>query len=509
MKKILIYTFLIIGWLVPRLCLAQETASYPIETIDGQSYYRYTVERSIGLYRISVNFGVKQEEILAANPSLKKRGLRYGEEILIPIKQALVAAAPTPTVESTAAQVVAAVDTIVAVVKESMAKAVEDVEEKRTLRKRLWRVPTVEWDEEKVDDTPIDTLILPDTLIQDSLAKDTVVTRLAILLPFQTDAIKRDKSIDRFYDFYAGALIAIYEEQAKGHALEVWSYDVGRTAMEMNRVLKETNIREMDAIIGPAFSQQVSIVADSIKGDSIWMLIPFISNVKEMESHPFLLKFNPSQTVQADTIARYLAQRRDSINCVLLESKEGDVIPSGIRALHHALKRYDVPCTHLSVGAIFADSMDYAMVPDVENILIFNTEKYSNLHSVMPHLLKIYGKYQITLFSQYSWQDERILLPQLYTSVFAPEPQPSEEYERLFDSYFQHDLSSTHPRYDLLGYDLTSQLLHMIHAAEQDSVCVRDTMINHRWEGAQVDIQYMPVSEQGGLENHIVHIIHP
>ena len=40
---------------------AQAILPYPLDTVDGQVYYRYTVERSIGLYRISKNFGVSQE----------------------------------------------------------------------------------------------------------------------------------------------------------------------------------------------------------------------------------------------------------------------------------------------------------------------------------------------------------------------------------------------------------------------------------------------------------------
>ena len=54
---------------------------YPLDTINGQIYYRYTTPRSIGIYRISVNFGVSQEEILKANPHLMTRGLRVDEAL--------------------------------------------------------------------------------------------------------------------------------------------------------------------------------------------------------------------------------------------------------------------------------------------------------------------------------------------------------------------------------------------------------------------------------------------
>ena len=73
----------LIAWNMP--AKGQEL-DYPLDTINGQIYYRYTVERSIGLYRISLNFGVTQEEILKANPHLQNQGLRFEEVILIPAK---------------------------------------------------------------------------------------------------------------------------------------------------------------------------------------------------------------------------------------------------------------------------------------------------------------------------------------------------------------------------------------------------------------------------------------
>ena len=132
------------------------------------------------------------------------------------------------------------------------------------------------------------------------------------------------------------------------------------------------------------------------------------------------------------------------------------------------------------------------------------TERYANLQTVMPHLVKISEQYRITLYSHYSWQEEEIALPQLYVSVFAQEPRVSERYQELYDTYFAHELSSVHPRYDLLGYDLTSQLLHMLRA-EGDAEGKSSEGV---WKGAQSRIQYRQTTPEGGYENHIIHIIH-
>ena len=336
---------------------------------------------------------------------------------------------------------------------------------------------------------------------------DSTAIRVAFLLPLHADAVKRDKHMDRFYDFYAGALIAIYEKQQSGQAMEIFTYDIGKTALRTSEVLQQhPEIRQAHAVVGPAYAQQVEVVLDSLQADSVWVMIPFLSRVKNIESHPFVLKFNPSEQIEADTLARYLAQRADSVNCVLVEAKAGEVIPSGIKALHQALKEHQVPTSSVSLKAILTDSIEGAFLPEKENIVVFNTERYANLQTVMPHLLKACGNYRITLFSHYSWQSEKIILPQLYTSVFTPQPTVSEEYEWLFEQYFDHELSSYQPRYDLLGYDLTNQLLDMLilQKSSQDNT----VMLQDVWTGTQANIHYQPTAPKGGYENHIVHIIH-
>jgi LysM repeat protein len=450
---------------------AQAVLPYPLDTIDGQVYYRYTVERSIGLYRISKNFGVSQEEILQANPHLQNTGLRYEEEILIPAKGLDKVAAP----------------------------ANEPVEVQTTVVKEKKEPLLVRNKRQK--EQLIDTVVV-DSLVVDSIVmkNDSNTIRLALMLPLQADAMKRDKNMDRFYDYYAGALIAINEVQATGQAIEVHTYDVGKNVQKTTQLLCDSTWQKVDAIVGPAYTQQVAIAAEYAQRDSTWMLVPFLSNVVGIAHNPYLLQFNPSEHTEADTLARYLAQYGDSVNCVLIETKAGDVIPSGIMALHQALKAQGVPTSSISLTAILADSLDGAFKTDMENIVIFNTEKYSNLKAVMPHLLQGHATYPITLFSHYSWQNEKIILPQLYTTIFSDSLMVSEPYEAVWQQYFNHTVSSTLPRYDLLGYDQMRHLLQLLQTSA-------DSIATPVWNGLQADIQYHRVSPDGGYENRQIHII--
>lgn len=463
---------------------AQAILPYPLDTVDGQVYYRYTVERSIGLYRISKNFGVSQEEILQANPHLQTTGLRYDEVILIPAKgleTQLADSAPAATVAEVPMEAPAE------------AKPIVVKEKKESILPKYKRQKWLQVDTVVVDTTAVEM----DTAI---VQKDSSVIRLALMLPLQADALKRDKNMDRFYDYYAGALIAINEVQATGQAIEVHTYDVGKNVQKTTQLLCDSTWQKVDAIVGPAYTQQVAVAAEYAQRDSTWMLVPFLSNVASIAHNPYLLQFNPSEHTEADTLARYLAQYGDSVNCVLIETKAGDVIPSGIMALHQALKAQGVPTSSISLAAILADSLDGAFKTDMENIVIFNTEKYSNLKAVMPHLLQGHATYPITLFSHYSWQNEKIILPQLYTTIFSDSLMVSEPYEEVWQQYFNHTVSSTHPRYDLLGYD---QMRHLLQLLQTSS----DSIATQVWNGSQADIQYHRISPEGGYENRQIHII--
>ena len=463
---------------------AQAILPYPLDTVDGQVYYRYTVERSIGLYRISKNFGVSQEEILQANPHLQTAGLRYDEVILIPAKglgTQLADSAPAATVAEVPMEAPAE------------AKPIVVKEKKESILPKYKRQ---KW--QQVDTVVVDTtaVAMDTTIVQ----KDSSVIRLALMLPLQADALKRDKNMDRFYDYYAGALIAINEVQATGQAIEVHTYDVGKNVQKTTQLLCDSTWQKVDAIVGPAYTQQVAVAAEYAQRDSTWMLVPFLSNVASIAHNPYLLQFNPSEHTEADTLARYLAQYGDSVNCVLIETKAGDVIPSGIMALHQALKAQGVPTSSISLTAMLADSLDGAFKTDMENIVIFNTEKYSNLKAVMPHLLQGHATYPITLFSHYSWQNEKIILPQLYTTIFSDSLMVSEPYEAVWQQYFNHTVSSTLPRYDLLGYDQMRHLLQLLQTSA-------DSIATPVWNGLQADIQYHRVSPDGGYENRQIHII--
>ncbi|OPZ25635.1 MAG: membrane-bound lytic murein transglycosylase D [Bacteroidetes bacterium ADurb.BinA174] len=70
-----------------------QTPAYETITINGQTYYKYTVKQGEGLFAISRTFNVSVNDILKHNPSASAE-LKNGQELLIPINQSTQPPAP-------------------------------------------------------------------------------------------------------------------------------------------------------------------------------------------------------------------------------------------------------------------------------------------------------------------------------------------------------------------------------------------------------------------------------
>ena len=192
---------------------AQTTLPYPLDTINGKIYYRYVVPRGIGIYRIGVNFGVTKEEILQANPRLLTHGIRYDEVILVPAKLPMSTQEPVATVTDIEYK---DLSTKTQQINEDSVKQQDKVERTRKATKRSKKSFK---DRLKLNS---DSIAVADTLSPEASIKDSAehIIRLAVMLPFQADALKRDKNMDRFVDFYSGVLLAVNEVQKEGQKIE-------------------------------------------------------------------------------------------------------------------------------------------------------------------------------------------------------------------------------------------------------------------------------------------------
>lgn len=477
MKKIFICALL----LVSGISLAENpNLDYSTDTIEGIVLYRYPVEKSIGLYRVSVNFAVPQSMIIEWNPFLKERGLQFGDTLYIPTGRPIVnektepAAKPAtePTAKPSAEQIVP-VSTIV---------PQETTEEPISKRRNRLKKEA----EELV--VPMDSIIISDSIT--APIDSTASFKLALLLPLQAENGQRNETMDRFLDFYEGCLIALKDRQDSTQRVDLFVYDTKKDTADIVRLM-QNELLSMNAIIGPAYPQQVALIDTFVKNHQIPTMIPFTNEVDSLENNPYLYLFNTTAQMDADTFLNYLEQRGELTNCVLVEAKDED-IHKDILYLRNQIKERALPYTETTLHEILVDSVFMNLMPEIENIVIFNSTKFTNVQILLPHLINGKADCRVSLFSQFGWQKERIVMPQVYTTIFATDSVPAlAQYETTYSTYFGHQHASLIPRYDLLGYDITRQFLDRI-------------IGNDPTPGLQSDIRFTQAGDGGFINTHIM-----
>lgn len=455
------FLLIIAALLAVTMVRAQELLNYPLDTIDGEEVYRYEVERSIGLYRIGVNFGVSQGEIIRLNPQLRERGLHYGETLLIPTKR--------PVVQVTEAKVVQTIIT------ETKIEAVVDTAKA------------------EIQDTVITGL--RDTVIteEDSvLPKTRKVVELALLLPFESQQTKRSVNADRMMEFYQGALIALSEKQNDSTLYRLRVYDTERSERKVNALCDSTELDSIQAIIGPVYPIQIERVATWCDQHEVPLILPFSDHV-ELEAHPYALQFNSTADQEADSLCQWIKAKGEAIHCVAIDVRESD-LSSSIRTLRSAMSEQGIEYQELTMRDLLNDSAYYALDRDKENLVILHSDRFQHIRVLLSHLYKLQTEgYRIRLVSRYAWQKETIDLPQVYTSVFT-RSEGWEVYDAQWADYYVNDHTSEAPRYDLLGYDLMSAALTWLHGEETAH------------EGLQSEIRWVKV-QNGGYQNAGVKVV--
>lgn len=297
--------------------------------------------------------------------------------------------------------------------------------------------------------------------------------KIAFLLPFMLDKPKGENNVDRFIEFYSGALLAIEGWKKKGVSFEIYTFDTDNSIEKMNEVLLNSEIKTMDLLVGPAFSNQVSLVAAFAKENQINTLIPFTSKVNEIDSNPYLYQFNPGLDVETKFVTDLLVRTKDA-NIIFAEIEGISTFDEGnlkFEALKVALKKSKKNYVSKLLSSLVATDFTNDLKKGSKNIIIFNSDKYSSVSPYLPAVRTQVNNFDITLFGQNSWRNQNIMLPSVkFISPFITNSSSAlVDFNEMYVRLLKKDITlSSSPRYDVLGYDLSNYFITLINRYGND-----------------------------------------
>ncbi len=261
------------------------------------------------------------------------------------------------------------------------------------------------------------------------MTKDSIVKKdryeVVVLLPLfleKNDSIMKERPLDAedpFYDltqqsleFLNGVIVAADSLRQQGLSLRLRVYDTARDTAKLKRLFKEKRLWKSDLFIGPLYPGPLKMAAAYAKEHAIHLVSPLKGNERLLLGNPYVSKPVPSTVTQIQHMARYLAEKHQHHNVIMMKSgKEKDA----------HLQRIFRDNFNRRIGEMdssFRDSLFVSelkdhkveglkkkLEPDTPNILAIPSDDDVLLSNLLNRLSAMETEYPVRIFGPEAWLD--------------------------------------------------------------------------------------------------------
>ena len=424
---------------------------------ESLEFIEHRVKLKETLYSISKLYNISVDDILKYNPEAQE-SLRWGSKLKIIVKKAEKQTIKDNVVES---------------------KPKANLEDKLSITRISKPVIT--------NKTPI---------------------RIAFLLPFMLENAKPDASNQRFIEFYSGALLAINEAKEFGVSFEIYTYDTGKSEEKMSEVLQNEELKKVDLIIGPAYTQHISLVSNFAMKYKINTLVPFSSKVYDVYINPYLLQFNPSLDTQVQFMAKILNNEYKNKDIIFCEVPFVSVLDDGYEFSHelkNTLKRSKRDFVAIDADSLISQIANNKLKSTRNTVLFFNTDKFTAVSNYIDSINSSSYSNKIELFKQLNWQVPTSNLRSFYISPFNMDLNNADykRYSAAFYKSFTWKSAASVPRFDIIGYDLTNYFTALLYQNGKNILNQKTKLPLS--EGIQSNLQFERKSDGSSFMNQKIY----
>ena len=377
-----------------------------IRTQKFNGFANYEVKPKETLYSLSQSFGITQEELITLNPTLKD-GVRIGMILKVPGKGKIVNLSISNAIFS------------------DLTKTI-NVKDKKQL-----------------------VLLLP--FNASKIQGDTLKT-IGVRL-------KKDAFLNMTLDFYSGALMAIDSAKTLGLNVEVKIFDSEESKLTSNvvNVVKNNNLQEADAIIGPFYQQYVEKVAELLNDANVPVISPLSKEIGKSYSN--LYQAMPPSDYTKTAMFDFMIEKGGNI---IVVSDPKKLSNKEFITKKYASARF-VPFTE--TGALDIINFKALLVKDKMNYVVMDSERTGMILSTTNVLLNELVNFQIQLviiepngtldFEEISMK-RLTILKMLYPSLTRDNDSPE---AIIFENEYKEKNKVFPSQFATRGFDITFDTL--------------------------------------------------
>jgi LysM repeat protein len=420
---------------------------------DEIKYIYHKLNPGETVYSLSKKFGVSENEIILSNPKIDINKMPVGAEIAIPRREFMSEKQKFEDQEFKQYFHKVVKGESLSSIAEKYGTTVRELrkENRGLLFPRVddyIRIPGMEPAEKPViEPLKIDTstvlveerVVKPEKPVGFTPVKDLKGSfDLAVLLPFYLDensirtehdsskTIKGKKMIKStkrpeewifsplgmgFIELYEGVLVAADTLRSLGLDVNLHVYDIKSDTIEISRLISEGKLDEMDLIIGPIYSNNLSIVASYANSRRIPVVSPVpLRNNSVLTNNPTLFMANSSLEVAQEILAKKISEYYN-YNFVFIHTDSTGVDPEVaafksriITDLNNKLPFEEIKFKELffySRSAFDNDSINrlgHALSDQAKNIIIIASEDPAVMSETITDAYTLSKKFDLKVF---------------------------------------------------------------------------------------------------------------
>ena len=416
----------------------------------------HKVARKETIFSISQQYGITQEELIAANPELKNGKLKKGSFLFIPYPKSQETGKTAPSSQA--------------------APSNEELFEENSISKKQ-----------------INTI------------------KVALMLPF-TSTSQDEQS--RMVEFYEGFLMAIDSLKHQGVSADIYTYDTKGTTAGTNAILSQSKLKDMDIIFGPAHQSSIASVAAFADKNNIRLVVPFSPKVDQV-----FTKVNTPQSYLYSKVYEHFIRKFGKTNVIFVDDGSGDKEKAEfIKGMKNELKDNNVRFKQIQLaGDIDPNKVIAAMDTLQENIFIPTSGRSSALTRVLPHLTLVrreHPHFDMHLFGYPEWQTytqdflanfyelDTYFYSSFYTNNLFP---AAINFTQSYRRWYSKDMSNTYPKYGMLGFDVGYFFLKGL---SQQGNKLEENLNRVQVTPIQTGFCFERVNNWGGFINRKVFFVH-
>ncbi|WP_299714604.1 LysM peptidoglycan-binding domain-containing protein [uncultured Tenacibaculum sp.] len=322
----------------------------------------------------------------------------------------------------------------------------------------------------------------------DSIADIEENIKVALLLPFRADEYNGKDYEDIFdtskadrgnanlanlvTDFYMGSEIAIDSIKSLGIKVDVSVFDTGNRGKNIEQILEKELLNEMNAIIGPFYSDKVSSVAKSADAPVIF---PHFSRNQSQFSSSKIVKSAPDKITRSEVLANYLSKIHDG-ESIFIVSDGTEVSDAQAKEMTKILRDNDsikdVFVLKPEKGYIKKERFTDKMKPNSSSWVIIATDQTAlvanavNSMVVLPEGLSA-KVFAISKGSSYENVDNNTLARIGFTYVTDNYANYDDENLKDFINKYKAKNNDIPSQYAVRGFDITFDVLMRLASGEK------------------------------------------